>query len=269
MTYRTMVGTGVRYRWVPPLILGFLLALLLSGVLLRWISAADWSCAGVEFGASGSRYRGCSTIAGELVLAVAVSWLAPLLVLAGLAYLGRRSPGHAGTVANRTGTFVGVVAVLVGLANAWVIGDAADLVGAPSERPVATLLGTLLLAVPAGLTASSIVWRRRGSALNEGFLARYAIAVLGFCLGGAILGGSSWVLGAVIGYEPGPPQGPESGTLFILYATLAYGAIAGLVGGLLGLLEGLVLGLPLAAALGWLRRPPGRPEPEPSFPNTA
>lgn len=270
--YRTAVEAvvrGMRYWWIAPLVLGFLPALLLSKVLLGWVSAADWSCTGVEFGASGSRYGGCSTIAGELVVAVAVSWLVPIVVLAALLYFRRRAPARARTEADRAGTFVKVVAVLVGLANAFAIGDVADVVGAPSERPLATLFGTLLLSVPAGLAASGLVSRRWRSALDEGFLIRYSVAVLGFCLGGAILGGSSWVLGVIVNYQPGLPQGPESGIFLLLYATLAYGAIAALVGGVLGLLEGLVLGLPLAAVLGWLRRPPQRSGTDAPFPNTA
>ena len=87
--------------------------------------------------------------------------------------------------------------------------------------------------------------------------------MLGLCLGGAILGGSFWVVGSLLNYAPEPSQGPESGVLFLVYATLAYGSIAALVGGMLGLLEGL----PLAAILGQLRRPPRRimtPDPSPN-----
>lgn len=90
---------GGRYWWVVPLSLGFLPALLLSNVLYGSVSAADWSCSAIEFGASGSRYGGCSIVAGELIVAVAVSWAVPLLLLVALLYLfegwpsGRRCSG--------------------------------------------------------------------------------------------------------------------------------------------------------------------------------
>lgn len=266
---------GVRYWWVALVSLWFLPALLLSNVLLGWVSTANWSCTSVEFGASGSQYGGCSVIAGELIVAVAISWLVPLSVLATLLYLRRRrSHGVAGdrgarSPATRTGTFVRVGAVLTGLGNALVISDPFDAVAAPAERPLATFVGMLLLSIPVGLAASGIVLRWGRSAFDGGFLARYGVAVLGLCLGGAILGGSSWVLGVMLNYEPGPPQSSESGIFFLLYATLAYGSVAALVGGVLGLLEGLVLGLPLAAVLGWLRRPPRSQGHGTSFPDTA
>lgn len=265
---------GLRYWWLAALMLGFLPAVLFSNVLLGSVSAANWSCTSVAFGASGSQYGGCSVIAGELIVVVVISWLVPLFVLATLLYLRRRSRGVAGErgardPAARTGTFVRVVAVLVGLGNALFIGDPLDVVAAPAERPLATFVGMLLLSIPVGLAASEIVLRWGRSALYGGFLARYGVAVLGLCLGGAILGGSSWVLGVILNYEPGPPQNPESGIFFLLYATLAYGSIAALVGGVLGLLEGLVLGLPLAAVLGRLRQPPRRPGHGASFPDTA
>ena len=87
------VRLGARYWWVAPVLLGFLPAILLSNVLLGWVLTADWSCSRVAFGASGSRYGGCSTIAGELIVAVAVAWAAPLLVLVALLRLSRRAPG--------------------------------------------------------------------------------------------------------------------------------------------------------------------------------
>ena len=258
---RTMVepdAVGLRYWRVAPLLLGFLPALLFSNVLLSSISTANWSCTSVAFGASGSRYGGCSIIAGELIVVVTISWLVPIFVLSALLYLRRRShepagDGETGAFEFRTGIFVRVVAILVGLGNMLYIGDPFDVVGAPSGRPTATLIGVLLLSVPVGLVASGIVLRRGRAALAGGFFARYGVAVLGLCLGGAILGGSSSVLTVILNYEPGLPPGPESGIFFILYGTLAYGAMAAIVGGVLGLLEGLVLGLPLAVVLGRLR----------------
>ena len=64
--------------------------MLLSNVLYGWVAAANWSCSRVEFGASGSQYGGCSIIAGELIVAVVVSWALPLFVLSTLLYLLRR-----------------------------------------------------------------------------------------------------------------------------------------------------------------------------------
>ncbi|MDP9425909.1 MAG: hypothetical protein M3P37_07705 [Actinomycetota bacterium] len=180
-------------------------------MLLGWVSTANWYCTSVEFGASGSQYGGCSVIAGELIVAVAISWLVPLSLLATLLYLcRRRSHGVTGErgardPVTRTGTFVRVVVVLTGLGNALVISDPLDAVAAPAERPLVTFVGMLLLSVPVGLAASGIVLRWGRSALDGGFLARYGVAVLGLCLGGAILGGSSWTLGVMLNYEPGTP----------------------------------------------------------------
>ncbi len=198
----------------------------------------------------------------------------PLFLLVALRYLRRQShelANERGTRVSelRAGAFVRVVAVLVGFANMLYIGDPLNVVGAPAGRPLTTLIGMLLLSVPVGLVASGIVLRRGKSALAGNFLARYGVAVLGLCLGGAILGGSSWVLSVILNYEPGALQGPESGLFFTLWATLAYGSIAAVVGGVLGLLEGLVLGLPLAFVFGRLRNPPQRPAHGASFPDTA
>ena len=205
----------LRYWWVILVALGFLPALLLTNVLLESVTAADWSCTRVEFGASGSQYGGCSIIAGELIVVVAISWIAPLSVLVTLLHLLRRRHRGEGdrtvrsetterddTAVDRTGIFVRAVAVLVGLANMIVIGDPLDVVGSPPSRPLAAHFGALLLAAVAGLLASEIVLRIGRAALNGGFFARYGIAVLGLCLGGAILGGSSVALGLLAG-QPG------------------------------------------------------------------
>ena len=261
-------GAFRRAATVVLVLLGFLPALLLSNVLLASISATNLSCARVEFGAPGSQYRGCSVIAGELIVVVALAWAVPLVVLAALLYLRGRGEG-AGVVPDRTDLFVRATAVVVGLANALVIGDPLGVVGAPAERQSATFAGFLILAALAGLAASEIALRRGRSALGGGFLARYGVAVLGLCLGGAILGGSSWVVTSLLNYAPGPPGGPESGLLFFAYATFAYGSIAALGGGVLGLLEGLILGLPLSALLGWLRRPSRSSGRSASSPGTA
>ena len=258
------------------LVPAFLPALLLSNVLLSSVSAAGLSCMRVEFGAPGSPYGGCSIIAGELIVVVAVSWFVPLFVAATLLYLSGRSRGGTGepvvvgtpSIGSR-GAFVAATAVLMGVLNAFAIDDPFDAVAAPAERPTATVIATLILAVIAGLAASGIILKLERSALDGGFLARYGVTVLGLCLGGAILGGSSWVVDSLLNYQPGPSQGPESGVFFLAYATLAYGSIAALVGGVLGLLEGLVLGLPLATVLGRLRRPPRRTVPRDSSPNPA
>lgn len=150
--------------------------------------------------------------------------------------------------------FVRAMALLVGLANALVIGDPLDVVGSSNNRPLAALFGTLLLAVVVGLGASEVVLRLGRPALGGGFFARYGITVLGMCLGGAILGGSSLALGLLTS-QPGA-QGPEGGVALLVYAALAYGSIAAVVGGVLGALEGLILALPLAAILGRFRHMP-------------
>ena len=263
------VRLGGRLWWVVPLSLGFLPALLLSRVLYGSVSAADWSCSTFEFGASGSRYGGCSIVAGELIVAVAVSWAVPLLLLVALPYLSRRgrrggdvqevSSGRL-RVANGldlTALFVRIVAVLVGLANMLAIGNPADVVGSAGAQSAASVLGNGLTAVLAGLVASEVVLRIGRSALGGGFLARYGITVLGLCLGGAILGGASLVIPALLSYGPGAQDGPEGGILFMAYAVLAYGLFAAVVGGALGALEGLILGLPLAAIVGKLNRGSG------------
>lgn len=159
-----------------------------------------------------------------------------------------------------------VTAVLVGLANALAVGDPFGAVAAPAERPTATLIAVLVLSVLAGLAASGVVLKLGRSALDGGFFARYGVTVLGLCLGGAILGGSFWVVGSLLNYAPGPSQSPESGVFSWCTRPWLTGRSA-LVGGVLGLLEGLVLGLPLAAILGRLRRPPHRtmtPDPSPN-----
>ena len=262
------VGIGVRYWWVAALCLGFLPALLLSNVLLGSVTAADWSCSTVEFGAPGSQYGGCSIIAGELIVAVALAWAVPLLLLVALLYLSRRArrgndvqavrSGTAGGAngVDRTALFVRVVAVLVGLANMLVIGDPINVVGSAVVRSPALSLGHGLTAVLAGLLASEVVLRRGRSALEGGFLARYGIAVLGLCLGGAMLGGASSVLPGLVVFQPGAQEGTEGGVLFMAYGLLSYGLIAAVVGGVMGALEGLILGLPLAAIVGKLNRGP-------------
>ena len=230
-------------------ILGFLPALLLTNVLLESVAAADWSCFRIEFGASGSQYGGCSIIAGELIVVVAVSWIAPLSVLVALLYLLRRhhrseddralrseTTGGDETAVDWTGMFVRAVAVLVGLTNALVIRDPLDVVSSPHSRPLVALLGTLLLAAAAGLLASEIVLRLGRTPLSGGFLARYGITVLGMCLGGAILAGSSIALGVLTG-QPGA-QNSGGFDPVLLWAALAYGLIAAVVGGVMGAMEG-------------------------------
>ena len=116
-------------------------------------------------------------------------------------------------------------AMLVGLAKALAVGDPFGAVAAPAERPTATLIAVLVLSVLAGLAASGVVLKLGRSAFDGGFFARCGVTVLGLCLGGAILGGSFWVVGSLLSYAPGPSQSPESGVLFLVYATLAYGSI--------------------------------------------
>jgi hypothetical protein len=259
----------LRYWPIAEVGLGFLPALLLSSVLLDSITAADWSCSKVEFGASGSQYGGCSTIAGELIVAVAISWAVPLFVLVALLYLLRRTrrgeddpegrsstAGGGEAVVGRVAIFVRAIAVLVGITNTLVIGDPRDLVGPSTDQPLAALLGAFLLAVAAGLVASEAVLRLGRTALCGGFFARYGITVLGMCLGGAMLGGSSLALGLLTN-QPGT-QGPGWSIAVLTYAALAYGLIAAVVGGALGVLEGLILGLPLAAILGKFQRRPAQ-----------
>src|SRR4051812_50139194 len=94
----------LRYWPIAVVGLGFLPALLLSNVLLDSITAADWSCSKVEFGASGSQYGGCSTIAGELIVAGAISWGVPLFVFVGPLYLLRRTPRGGGDPGGRLRT---------------------------------------------------------------------------------------------------------------------------------------------------------------------
>ena len=253
----------LRYWWVVLVSLGFLPALLLTNVLLESVASVDSSCTRVEFGAPGSQYGGCSIIAGELIVAVTVSWIAPLSLLAALLYLmrhARQGEGSQGDLPGLAegdrstvgwlGLFVRVVAVLVGLANVLVIGDPRGVFS--EDGP--PLLGTFLLAVVAGLVSSEVVLRLGRSFLSSGFFARYGITVLGMCLGGAMLGGSSLALGLVTS-QPGAQSSGE-GVAFLMYAALAYGLIAAVVGGALGALEGMVLGLPLAAVLGKFRRTP-------------
>ena len=253
----------LRRWWVIPACLGFVPALLLSNVLYGWVAAANWSCSRVEFGASGSQYGGCSIIAGELIVAVAVSWALPLLVLLTLLYLLRRvrrsnddrvvHPGatvEGEPAVDATALFVRAAAVLVGLANVLVIGDPRGVIG--EDGP--PLLGTFLLAAVAGLVASEIVLRLGRPALSGAFFARYGLTVLGMCLGGAAFGGLSIAVG-VLASQPGTQDaGPE--VALALYAALAYGLIAAVVGGVLGVLEGLVLGVPMAAILGRFWGPP-------------
>ena len=267
MVHRAVVGAvklGARYWWIAPVLLGFLPAILLSNVLLGWVLAADWSCSRVAFGASGSRYGGCSIIAGELIVVVAVAWAAPLLVLVSLLRLSRsahrvdgygvrqRAAQSSGNGMDRTALFVRAVAVLVGLANMLVIGDPVDVSGFTGGQSAASALGNGFTAALAGLVASEIVRRRGRPAMNGGFLARYGITVLGACLGGAVLGAASLVLPGLSNFQPGAQAGPEGGLLFMAYALLTYGLFAAAVGGALGALEGLILGLPLAAILGKL-----------------
>ena len=259
----------LRYWWVILAVLGFLPALLLTNVLLESVTAADWSCTRVEFGASGSQYGGCSIIAGELIVVVVISWIAPLSVLVALLYLLRRrhrgegdravrseTTGADDTAVDRTGIFVRAVAVLVGLANAIFIGEPRNVFAASEGLTLAPLFGALLLAAVAGLLASEIVLRVGRPALSGGFFTRYGIAVLGLCLGGAILGGSSVALGLLTG-QPGT-QNTGGVDPILLWAALAYGLIAAVVGGVMGALEGLILGLPLATMLGKLGPPRDR-----------
>ncbi len=246
MSYRVLVGMWklvLRYWWVALVSLGFLPALLFSIVLFGWVAEADWSCSTIEFGAEGSQYGGCSTIAGELIAVVVVAWAAPLFVLLALLYLLRRARqgeddrgGFSGVtrggeaIVDPTSIFVKATAVLVGIANVLVIGDPRGVFseGGPP------LLGTFLLAMVAGLAASEIVLRTGRPALNGGFFARYGITVLGICLGGAILGGA--ILGGsslALGLLTGQP-GPYDNLPLLVYAALAYGLIAAIVGGVLG-----------------------------------
>lgn len=76
MGHRFAIRAGARRMrpwWGLLLVPAFLPALLLSNVLLSSVSAAGRSCARVEFDASGSPYGGCSIIAGELIVVVAIS----------------------------------------------------------------------------------------------------------------------------------------------------------------------------------------------------
>ncbi len=149
-----------------------------------------------------------------------------------------------------------LTAVLVGLANTLVIGDPRDVFASSGGQTLGILLGTSLLAVVAGLVASEVVLRLGRPALGGRFAARYGITVLGMCLGGALLGGSSLALGLLTN-QPGTQDG-AGGVPLLMYAALAYGLIAAVVGGVLGALEGLILGFPLAAILGKLGRPQDR-----------
>lgn len=267
----------LRYWWVILVSLGFLPTLLLTNVLLESATVADWSCTRVEFGAPGSQYGGCSIIAGELIVAVAVSWIAPLSLLVVLLYLTRRARQRGGgrvdqsdTLEYETGTdrvaiFVRLAAVLVGLGNVLAV-DPRDVFASSEGRSLAALSGALLLAVAAGFVASEVVLRLGRAVLSGGFFARYAITVLGVCLGGAVLGGSSVALG-VLTNSPGA-QSPGWSVAILAYAALAYGLIAALVGGVMGALEGLILGLPLAAILGVFRQPPNQ-ERDGSLPGVA
>lgn len=267
----------LRYWWVALVSLGFLPALLFSSRLLKRVVRADWSCSQISFSANaGYGYTGssgeevfCETIPGQLIVATAVLWAAPLFVLLTLLYLRRHARrhddergGHSGTAveggtgADRTAIFVRLTAILVGLANTLVIRDPRDVLASSGGQTLDILFGTSLLAVVAGLVASEVVLRLGRPALGGRFAARYGITLLGMCLGGALLGGSSLALG-LLNNQPGIQYG-AGGVPLLVYAALAYGLIAAVVGGVLGALEGLVLGFPLAAILGKLGRPQDR-----------
>lgn len=82
-----------------------------------------------------------------------------------------------------------------------------------------------------------------GRALHSGFFTRYAAAVLGVCIGGA-LAGALFVTASSLIFSGFFSRGCAC---WVLLDACFFGVYAGLF----GLFEGLFVGLPLAAILGW------------------
>jgi hypothetical protein len=113
---------GPRYSWVALVGFGLLPALLLSLNLFGQIAQADWSCSKISFQASrSSSYGGpsgetvyCTTIPGQLIVAVAAFWTITLLGVVALLYILRRSRPHADTRVNHVGLVgIGVILLVV------------------------------------------------------------------------------------------------------------------------------------------------------------
>ena len=136
--------------------------------------------------------------------------------------------------------FLRISAVFVGLANAAVLyGFGDESPARKGEVAWSVVLLYALAAVVAGLLAAEFLLRPMRRLLEGGFFLRYAAAVLGVCLGGALTSalltfGTLLSIGSL----------GEAWTLVFVSASL---------GGTLGLIEGLVLALPLAAILGRFR----------------
>jgi hypothetical protein len=267
---------GLRYSWAALLGLGALPAALLSFGLLEQVLRADWSCSGISFqpgpttgfgGPDGERV--CATIPGQMVLLSAAAWAVTLFVISALLYLLWRARFRAdatGTTvaetagrgaADWTGTFVRAAAVLAGLANVFFVVDPRlAFPFADDGFAESLLLPASLSAVVAGLLAAEVVLRLGRTALGGGFASRYGVAVLGMCLGGAILAGMNMANSLI---APLFTEGFGATGVAWVYPTVAYSLFAAVVGGILGAVEGLVLAFPLAAILGKLQRSGSRP----------
>ncbi len=157
--------------------------------------------------------------------------------------------------------FVGVAAVLVGLANLvgvilWFVGGL-HVLGGEEASSLRETLPSVLAVVVAGLAASQIVLRTF-EVPGRGFWHRYRVVVISVCIGGAIEGGLLASLFSLDGtLFPEPPPGFYVEHPLLLLGTLLYTLLVGLLGSVIGLViglaEGLFLGLPLAVALGALR----------------
>ena len=113
---------GPRYSWLALVGFGLLPALLLSLNLFGQIAQADWSCSKISFQSGrSSAYGGpsgetvyCTTIPGQLIVAVAVFWIITLLGAVVLLYILRRARPQADTRVNPAGLVgIGVILLVV------------------------------------------------------------------------------------------------------------------------------------------------------------
>ena len=122
---------GPRYSWVALVGFGGLPAILLSANLLGQVIQADWSCSKISFrpgenygyGSSSGETVYCSTIPGQLFVAMALFWAISLLGTVALVFLLRRHRPQADSRVAPSGLMgLGVVLLLiVGASASYVV----------------------------------------------------------------------------------------------------------------------------------------------------